>query len=102
MIAMCRGEDDIKLYKKELKFYQELRTSVKLKYSDTIDHKEYEGKIRNLMDIYIAAEDVIQITTPVDLHNEEEFDDELLRLGSKVLKADAIRTRKNAYCYEGL
>jgi type I restriction enzyme R subunit len=87
------GEKDIKIYKRELKFYQELRASVKLRYSDTIDHKEYEAKMRNLMDTYIAAEDVIQITAPVDILNEEEFESEIMRLGSKVAKADAIRTR---------
>lgn len=87
------GEKDIALYKKELKFYQELRASVKLRYSDTIDHKEYEPKMRNLMDTYIAAEDVIQITAPVDILNEEEFSGELMRLGSPRAKADAIRTR---------
>lgn len=87
------GEDDIKHYKQELKFYQELRASVKLRYSDTIDHKEYEAKMRNLMDTYIAAEEVIQITAPVDILNEKEFEDELMRLGSPRAKADAIRTR---------
>lgn len=45
------------------------------------------------MDTYIAAEDVIQITAPVDILNEEEFEDELMRLGSPRAKADAIRTR---------
>ncbi|MFZ3171810.1 MAG: type I restriction endonuclease subunit R [Carboxydocellales bacterium] len=87
------GEKDIALFKKELKFYQELRAAVKLRYSDTIDHKEYEPKMRNLMDTYIAAEDVIQITAPVDILNEQEFTDELMRLGSPRAKADAIRTR---------
>ncbi len=87
------GEKDINMYKKELEFYQELRASVKIRYSDTIDHKEYEAKMRNLMDTYIAAEEVIQITNPVDILNEEEFEDELMRLGSPRAKADAIRTR---------
>lgn len=87
------GEENIKLYKREIKFFQELRASVKLRYSDSIDHKEYEDKMRNLMDTYIAAEDVIQITAPVDILNEKEFEDELLRLGSPRAKADAIRTR---------
>ncbi len=87
------GEKDIDMYKQELKFYQDLRATVKFRYSDTIDHKEYEPKMRNLMDTYIAAEDVIQITAPVDILNEEEFEDELMRLGSPRAKADAIRTR---------
>ncbi len=87
------GETEIKHYKQELKFYQELRAAVKLIYSDTIDHKEYEAKMRNLMDTYIAAEEVIQVTAPVDILNEKEFEEELMRLGSPRAKADAIRTR---------
>ena len=86
-------EKEIKNYKRDLKFYQELRKSVKLRYSDGIDHKEYEAKMQKLMDNYIAAEDIIRITNPVDILNTKAFEEELDRLGSKRAKADAIRTR---------
>lgn len=85
--------EELKKYKKDLKFYQELRKTVKLRYSDTIDHKEYEAKMQNLMDHYISAEEVIRITNPVDILNEKAFEEELERLESKRAKADAIRTR---------
>ncbi|WP_066173590.1 type I restriction endonuclease subunit R [Bacillus marinisedimentorum] len=85
--------EELEQYKKELKFYQELRKNVKLRYSDTIDHKEYEAKMQMLMDNYISAEQVIRVTNPVDILNEQAFEDELERLGSKRAKADAIRTR---------
>ncbi|MFI8714527.1 type I restriction endonuclease subunit R [Brevibacillus brevis] len=85
--------EELKKYKKDLKFFQELRKSVKLRYSDTIDHKEYEAKMQNLMDHYISAEEVIRITNPVDILNEKAFEEELERLVSKRAKADAIRTR---------
>ncbi|OAS13742.1 type I restriction endonuclease subunit R [Paenibacillus oryzisoli] len=85
--------DELKNYKKDLKFFQELRKAVKLRYSDTIDHKEYEAKMQTLMDHYISAEEVIRITNPVDILNEKAFEDELERLESKRAKADAIRTR---------
>ena len=85
--------EELQTYKKDLKFYQELRKSVKLRYSDTIDHKEYEAKMQKLMDNYISAEEVIRITNPVDILNEKQFEEEIERLGSKRAKADAIRTR---------
>lgn len=85
--------EELEKYKKDLKFYQELRKSVKLRYSDSIDHKEYEAKMQKLMDNYISAEDVIRITNPVDIFNEKAFEEEIDRLGSKRAKADAIRTR---------
>ena len=70
-----------------------MRRSVKIIYSDTIDHKEYESKMQKLMDNYIAAEDVIRITNPVDILDKKGFEDELGRLGSPRARADAIRTR---------
>jgi type I restriction enzyme R subunit len=45
------------------------------------------------MDNYIAAEEVIRITNPVDILNAKAFEEELERLQSKRAKADAIRTR---------
>ena len=87
------SQEEINKYKKDFKFYQELRKSVKLRYSDTIDHKEYEAKMQKLMDNYIAAEEVIRITNPVDILDEKGFEKELERLGSPRAKADAIRTR---------
>ncbi|HHU50156.1 MAG: type I restriction endonuclease subunit R [Caldicoprobacterales bacterium] len=85
--------EEINKYKRDFRFYQELRRSVKIIYSDTIDHKEYESKMQKLMDNYIAAEDVIRITNPVDILDKKGFEDELGRLGSPRARADAIRTR---------
>jgi len=87
------GQEELNKYKKDLKFFQELRKSVKLRYSDSIDHKEYEGKMQKLMDNYISAEDVIRITNPVDILDEKGFQEELARLETPRAKADAIRTR---------
>jgi len=87
------GTEELNRYKKDLKFYQELRKSVKLRYSDSIDHKEYEAKMQMLMDNYISAEEVIRITNPVDILDEKGFEEELQRLQSPRAKADAIRTR---------
>lgn len=87
------SQEEINKYKKDFKFYQELRKSVKIRYSDTIDHKEYEAKMQKLMDNYIAAEEIIRITNPVDILDKKGFEEELNRLGSPRARADAIRTR---------
>jgi len=85
--------EELNKYKKDFKFYQELRKSVKLRYSDTIDHKEYEAKMQNLMDNYISSEEIIRITNPVDILDQNGFEKELERLKTPRAKADAIRTR---------
>ena len=87
------GKDQIEKYKKVLKFYQKLRLSVKRRYSDMIDHKEYEARMQKLMDNYIAAEGMMYITNPVDIMDEKAFDEEIERMGSTRSKADTIRTR---------
>ncbi|NMA70065.1 MAG: type I restriction endonuclease subunit R [Desulfitobacterium sp.] len=87
------SQEEINKYKNDFRFYQELRKSAKIRHSETIDHKEYEGKMQKLMDNYIAAEDVIRITNPVDILDKKGFEEELDRLGSPRAKADAIRTR---------
>jgi type I restriction enzyme R subunit len=87
------GPDELNKYKKDLKFFQDLRKSVKLRYSDSIDHKEYEAQMQKLMDQYISSENMMQITKPVDILDKEGFEEELDRLGSKRAKADAIQTR---------
>lgn len=92
-IYKALGREELDKYKKVLKFYQELRKSVKLRYSDGIDHKEYEAKMQNIMDNYIAAETIMRITNPVDILDEKGFELELERLNTPRAKADAIRTR---------
>ena len=87
------GKDKITEFKRELKFFQELRRSVKLRYSDSIDHKEYEARMQKLIDNYVSAEDIIRITNPVDILDKEGFRKELSRLKSPASQADAIRTR---------
>lgn len=87
------GKDQIEKYKNMLKFYQKLRLSVKRRYSEMIDHKEYEVRMQKLMDNYIAAEGMMYITNPVDIMDEEAFDEEVERMGSTRSKADTIRTR---------
>lgn len=89
--ALRAGE--LAQYKKDYKFFQELRKAVKLRYSDGIDYKAYEAKMQKLMDTYIAAEEMIRITKPVDILDEKGFEEELQRLGTPRAKADAIRTR---------
>ena len=42
------GKEKISELRKALAFYQKLRATVKLRYSEPIDHKEYEAKMQNL------------------------------------------------------
>lgn len=87
------GKEEIEKYKEAFKFYQKLRESVKLRYSDIIDNKEYEARMQKLIDNYIAAEGMMRITNPVDILDETAFEDEVKRMDNPRSKADTIRTR---------
>lgn len=87
------GKEKISELRKALAFYQKLRATVKLRYSETIDHKEYEAKMQKLLDNYVVAKEMMRITEPVDITDAEKFDSELEKMGTDRGKADAIRTR---------
>lgn len=87
------GREKIDELRRALAFYQKLRATVKLRYSETIDHKEYEVKMQKLLDNYVVAKEMMRITEPVDITDSEKFDAELEKLGSDRGKADSIRTR---------
>ncbi len=87
------GKEKISELRKALAFYQKLRATVKLRYSETIDYKEYEAKMQKLLDNYVVAKEMMRITEPVDITDAENFDKELEKMGTDRGKADSIRTR---------
>ncbi len=85
--------EEISKYKRALKFYNELRKSVRIRYQDTIDFGEYENEMQKLLDTYISADsEVNQLTTIVNLFDVENFDREVTRVEGKRAKADTIRS----------
>tara|TARA_R110002095_G_scaffold215692_1_gene210630 strand:- start:164 stop:2260 length:2097 start_codon:yes stop_codon:yes gene_type:complete len=68
--------DDAKLrmYKNDLKRFQNLKKSVKLRYAESIDYRDYEPKIKKLLDTHIQANEVIQLNEPVDIFDDQDFD----------------------------
>jgi type I restriction enzyme R subunit len=79
---------------KDLRFFQSLKTAVQIRYSEKIDYKEYEGRIRKLLDMQIGVDGIEQTSEPINIFNEELFKKEVERLtGSTASKADAIAYR---------
>lgn len=86
-------EEKINNYKKDAKFFLNLRVSVKSRYAETIDHKEYEPKIQKLIDTYVTSEEVIRINEPVNIFDVEKFEEEVGKKRSNASKADTIAYR---------
>lgn len=81
---------EINKYKSAFTFYSKIRRSVKKRYADSIDNKEYEKQMQNLLDTYMSVQGIRQITNPVDILNREDFEKQLEELGTLRSKADAI------------
>lgn len=83
-------KQEIGKYQSAFIFYSKVRRSVKIRYADVVDNREYEKQMQNLLDTHMSVVGIKQITNPVDILDEEELEKELEELGSLRSKADAI------------
>lgn len=89
-------EEQLERYKKDLAFFQKLRVSVKKRYADEIDYKEYEAKVQKLINTHVHSDEVLQITELVNIFEKDKFQAEVDKLQNPAAKADTIahRTKK--------
>ena len=60
-------------YKSDLRKFQALKTSVKLRYAEAINYRDYEPKIKKLLDTHIQANEVFQLNEPVNIFDDKMF-----------------------------
>lgn len=70
---MKSDEHKLQNYKDDLKRFQNLKAAVKLRYAEAIDYRDYEPKIKKLLDIHIQAHEVTQLNEPVNIFDEKMF-----------------------------
>ncbi|MDB4614561.1 DUF3387 domain-containing protein, partial [bacterium] len=85
----------VERYRKDLRFFMNLRSSVRRRYAEVVDFKEYEAKIQKLLDTHVATGGVQKVTSLVNIFEKEAFDKELEELEGKSTgsKADTIAHR---------
>ena len=66
-------EKTLSRYKADLRKFQSLKASVKLRYAEAIDYRDYEPKIKKLLDTHIQANEVIQLNEPVNIFDDKMF-----------------------------
>jgi len=93
------SEFEIKLYKKKIKFYNELRKVAQLRYHETCDFGKYEEQMQKLLDTFISAKEVNELTRLVNIF-ETEFEEEVQRVEGKSAKADTILSAVSAVVKE--
>jgi len=85
--------DLVQRYKNDAAFFQKLRASVKLRYAEEIDYRDYEKQIQKMLNTYVQADEVIQVVEPVNIFEREAFEKEVERMQSPRAKADTIANR---------
>lgn len=86
-------EQRINTYKRDLTFFHNLRTSVRLRYAEAVEYGEYEQKIRKLLNDHIKAEGVSVLTPEVNIFDEPAFEQAVAHLTSAASRADTIAYR---------
>ena len=80
---------EIDQYKRSMKFYSELRRAIKIRYHEEVDFGKYEKEMQKLLDTFISANEVNQLTKLINIF-DENFDKELDKLIGDNAKADTI------------
>jgi type I restriction enzyme R subunit len=60
-------------YKTDLRKFQSLKASVQLRYAEAIDYRDYEPKIKKLLDTHIQADKAFQLNEPVNIFDDAMF-----------------------------
>jgi type I restriction enzyme R subunit len=87
------GFEQMQIYKKDLLFFQKLRSSLMKIYAEKVDFSKYEDGIRSLLNNFIASEPVEIIVEPVPIHDKTAMDKQLKEIDGTKSKAAYIRTR---------
>ncbi len=61
-------EATLRSYREDLKRFEKLRRSVKLRYADVVDYRDHEPKIKKLLDAHLQADTVTQLNPPQSLY----------------------------------
>ena len=86
-------ETRIQRYKNDLRDFHQLRQAVRVRYAEAVDYREYDEKVRKLMDEHIRATGTSVITALVNVFDAEKFDAEVEKLSSPIARADTILNR---------
>lgn len=85
------SEEQIEFYKQELKMFVKLRVSLQNRYAEVVSYKEYEPRVKKLLDTYVQAEDVIVITKELNIFDKQMVNEAIEEYGkTPASKADFI------------
>ena len=83
--------EQVTFYLKELKRFEGMRRSVQQRYAEVVSYKEYEPRVRKLLDMHVQAERVDYLTGEVNIMDKSMVNEALAQYGkTPASKADFI------------
>jgi type I restriction enzyme R subunit len=92
--------DLIARYRRDLKYFMQLRASVARRYAETVDFKQYQGPIQKLLDTYVGAGEVETLVEPVSILDKDAFAEEVAAVENPHAKAEMIANRVRRAIHE--
>jgi type I restriction enzyme R subunit len=91
------AEEKRKRYVNDLKFFTELRASVRKRFSAEVDVRPYEQRIQKILNLNTVSSSVDQMTGMIDIFDRDAFEKEVEKFETVKGKADVIisRTKKS-------
>lgn len=89
-------------YRRDLKFFTDLRTTVKRRYSDSINYGDYAPQIQRLFDQHVTAGSADIRVELVDISDKEAFEAEVEKMVGPRAKADMIASRTSVHISENI
>lgn len=88
------GYEKAEEYRNDLLHFAKLRSSVSLRYNDSVDFSLYEDGIIELLNTYVVANDATIIVDPLYILDKDKMNEQLDKFGNnKKAKAEAMQTR---------
>jgi type I restriction enzyme R subunit len=95
--------EEISTFRKDLRFFEKLKSSVQRRYADVISYKEYEPRIKKLIDTYVDADEVQGVTDTVDIMNKGQVSEALASYGkTPASQADYISSKMKRVITENM
>lgn len=85
--------EKIERYRRDLTFFMRLRASVRRRYAEIVDFREYEPRIQKLIDTHVGTGEVETLSGLVNIFDTEAFAHEVEQLTGAASKADTIAFR---------
>lgn len=90
----------VERYRRDLKYFMQLRASVARRYAEKVDFKQYQGPIQKLLDTYVGAGEIETLVEPVSILDKEAFARELETATDPEAKAEMIANRVRRAIHE--